>query len=116
MGCAASKKAVDPVDPGPKAAVEARAAAEAKGPGPPPALQAATAVDPGPRPAKPLAPMTPTALATAEARTVRLLESLAAKKERVELPVLTNEERLRSGQRGITAKWQQLLEGMSADA
>jgi len=58
MGCAASKKAVDPVDPGP---------------GPPPHLQAAAA------------------------RTVRLLESLAAKKERVEQPILSNEERRRSG-------------------
>ena len=48
------------------------------GPGPPPHLQAATA------------------------RTVRLLESLAAKKKRVERPVLSNEERLRSGQRGMT--------------
>ena len=47
MGCSASKKAVDPVDPGP---------------GPPPHLQAAAA------------------------RTVRLLESLAAKEERVEQP------------------------------
>ena len=48
------------------------------GPGPPPHLQAATA------------------------RPVRLLESLAAKKKRVERPVLSNEERLRSGQRGMT--------------
>ena len=63
MGCCASKKAVDPVDPGPS---------------PPPHLQAAAA------------------------RTVRLLESLAAKKERVKRPVLSNEERLRSGQRGMT--------------
>ena len=30
------------------------------------------------------------------------LESLAAKKERVDRPVLTNEQRLRSGQRGMT--------------
>ena len=52
--------------------------------------------------AKPMAPMTPTAQATAEARTVRLLESLAAKEERVDLPVLSNEERRRSGQRGMT--------------
>jgi len=63
MGCAASKKAVDPVDPGPR---------------PPPHLQAAAA------------------------RTVRLLESLAAKKKRVKRPVLSKEERLRSGQRGMT--------------
>ena len=63
MGCGASKKRVDPVDPGP---------------GPPPHLQAATA------------------------RTVRLLESLAAKEERVERPVLPNSERRRSGQRGMT--------------
>ena len=52
--------------------------------------------------AKPLAPMTPTALATAQARTIHLLTSLAAKKERVDRPVLSNEERLRSGQRGMT--------------
>ena len=51
--------------------------------------------------AKPLAPMTP-AQAAAQARTVRLLESLAAKEERVEWPVLSNEERRRSGQRGMT--------------
>ena len=44
-------------------------------PGPPPHLQAATA------------------------RTVRLLESLAAKEERVEQPVLPNSERLRSVRR-----------------
>ena len=55
-----------------------------------------------PRPAKPLAPMTPEAQAAAEARTVRLLESLAAKEERVKQPVLPNSERLRSGQRGMT--------------
>ena len=47
-------------------------------------------------------PMAPTAQAAAEARTVRLLESLAAKEERVEQPVLSNSERLRSGQRGMT--------------
>ena len=41
-----------------------------------------------PRPAKPLAPMTPEAQAAAQERTVRLLESLTAKTERVELPVL----------------------------
>ena len=35
-------------------------------------------------------------------RTVRLLESLAAKEERVEWPVLPNSERRRSGQRGMT--------------
>ena len=52
--------------------------------------------------AKPLAPMTPEAQAAAQARTVRLLESLATKEERVEWPVLSNEERLRSGQRGMT--------------
>ena len=60
------------------------------------------AVDPGPRPATSLAPLTPEAQAAAQARTVRLLESLAAKKERVKRPVLSNEERLRSGQRGMT--------------
>jgi len=49
-----------------------------------------------------LAPLTPEAQAAAQARTVRLLESLAAKKERVKRPVLSNEERLRSGQRGMT--------------
>ena len=54
------------------------ASKEAGDPGPPPHLQAATA------------------------RTVRLLESLASKKERVEWPVLSNEERRRSGQRGMT--------------
>ena len=46
--------------------------------------------------------MTPEAQAAAQARTVRLLESLAAKKERVEQPVLPNSERRRSGQRGMT--------------
>ena len=66
MGCAGSKKAVDP------------------------------------RPAKPLSPLTPEAQAAAEARTVRLLESLAAKEERVDRPVLSNSERRRSGQRGMT--------------
>ena len=35
-------------------------------------------------------------------RTVRLLESLAAKEERVEQPVLPNSKRRRSGQRGMT--------------
>ena len=55
-----------------------------------------------PRPTKPLAPMTPEAQAAAQARTVRLLESLAAKEERVERPVLSNSERRRSGQRGMT--------------
>ena len=59
MGCAASKKAVDPGPPGP-----------------------------GPRPAKPLAPLTPEAQAAAQERTVRLLESLAAKEELVKRPVL----------------------------
>ena len=48
-------------------------------------------VDPGPRPAKPLAPMTPEAQAAAQALTVRLLESLAAKEERVERPVEVRE-------------------------
>ena len=52
--------------------------------------------------AKPLAPMTPTARAAAQARTVRLLESLAAKEERIDRPVLSNSERWRSGQRGMT--------------
>ena len=82
--------------------------------------------------AKPLAPMTPTAQAAAEARTVRLLESLAAKKKRVKRPVLPNSERRRSGQRGMTrallfgvilgaahqytVKWQRVLEGVSADS
>ena len=65
-------------------------------------------IDPSPGP--------PPHLQAAAARTVRLLESLAAKEERVDRPVVSNEERLRSGQRGITAKWQQVLEGMSADA
>ena len=73
MGCAASKK---PVDPGPPRAVRGAAA-------------------------KPLTPLTP-AQAAAQARTVRLLESLATKEERVEWPVLSNEERRRSGQRGMT--------------
>ena len=54
------------------------ASKEAGDPGPPPHLQAATA------------------------RTVRLLESLAAKEERVDQPVLPTSERLRSGQRGMT--------------
>ena len=49
-----------------------------------------------------MAPLTPEAQAAAQARTVRLLESLAAKEERVDRPVLSNEERLRSGQRGMT--------------
>ena len=48
------------------------------------------------------APGPPPHLQAATARTVRLLESLAAKEERVEQPVLSNEERLRSGQRGMT--------------
>ena len=38
----------------------------------------------------------------AQARTVRLLESLTTKEERVELPVLPNSKRRRSGQRGMT--------------
>ena len=84
MGCTPSKKAVDP------------------SPGTPRALQAATAVVPGPRAEKPLAPLTPEAQAAAEARTVRLLESLAAKEERVKRPVLPNSKRRRSGQRGMT--------------
>ena len=46
--------------------------------------------------------MTPEAQAAAQARTVRLLESLAAKEERVERPVLSNSKRRRSGQRGMT--------------
>ena len=100
MGCGASKKAVDP-SPGPPRALQAATAVD-PGPGPPPALQAATAVDPGPRPAKSLAPLTPEAQAAAQARTVRLLDSLAAKEERVERPVLPNSKRLRSGQRGMT--------------
>ena len=52
--------------------------------------------------AKPMAPMTPTAQATAEALTIRLLESLAAKEERVSLPILSNLERRRSGRRGMS--------------
>ena len=44
----------------------------------------------------------PPHLQAAAARTVRPLESLAAKEERVDRPVLSNEERLRSGQRGMT--------------
>jgi len=46
--------------------------------------------------------MTPTAQAAAQVHTVRLLESLAAKEERVDRPVLSNAKRLRSGQRGMT--------------
>ena len=46
--------------------------------------------------------MTPEAQAAAQARTVRLLESLAAKEERVDRPVLPNSKRRRSGQRGMT--------------
>ena len=75
--------------------------------------------------AKPLAPMTP-AQAAAQARTVRLLESLAAKEERVERPVLSNAKRRRSGQRGMTRallfgvkaffEKHNALEGMSADS
>ena len=87
----------------------------------------ASKAGPGPRPAKPLAPLTPEAQAAAEARTVRLLESLATKEERVERPVLRNSKRRRSGQRGmmreflgaahqVTVKWQRVLEGMSADS
>ena len=69
---------------------------------------------------------------TAQERTVRLLESLSAKEERVERPVLSNSERRRSGQRGMTrallfgvilgaahqytVKWQRVLEGVSADS
>ena len=52
--------------------------------------------------AKPMAPMTPTAQATAEALTIRLLESLAAKEERVSRPTLSRSERRRSGQRGMS--------------
>ena len=52
--------------------------------------------------AKPMAPMTPTAQATAEALTIRLLESLAAKEERVSRPTLSHSERRRSGQRGMS--------------
>ena len=76
--------------------------------------------------AKPLAPMTPTARAAAQARTVRLLESLAAKQKRVDRPVLLNSERRRSGQRGMTRallfgvkaffEKHNALEGMSADS
>ena len=76
--------------------------------------------------AKPMAPMTPEAQAAAQARTVRLLESLAAKEERVERPVLSNAKRRRSGQRGMTRallfgvkaffEKHNALEGMSADS
>jgi len=69
------------------------------------ASKEAAAPAPGPvafAAAKPLAPMTPTARAAAQARTVRLLESLAAKEERIDRPVLSNSERWRSGQRGMT--------------
>ena len=69
--------------------------------------------------------MTP-AQAAAQARTVRLLESLAAKEERVERPVLSNAKRRRSGQRGMTRallfgvkaffEKHNALEGMSADS
>ena len=52
------------------------------------------AVDPSPGP--------PPHLQAATARTVRLLESLAAKKERVDRPVLSNSKRRRFGQRGMT--------------
>eukprot|EP00964_Phaeocystis_antarctica_P107486 scaffold72196_cov59-Phaeocystis_antarctica.AAC.1 len=52
--------------------------------------------------AKVLAAMTPTAQATAEALTIRLLESLAAKEERVSRPTLSRSERRRSGQRGMS--------------
>ena len=52
--------------------------------------------------AKPMKPMTPTAQATAEALTIRLLESLAAKEERVSRPILSLSERRRSGQRGMS--------------
>jgi hypothetical protein len=76
MGCCASKDSVAPA-PGSVAFAEAKKAVD-PGPGPQPHLQAATA------------------------RTVRLLESLAAKEERVEWPVLSNSERRRSGQRGMT--------------
>ena len=72
-----------------------------------------------------MAPMTP-AQAAAQARTVRLLESLAAKEERVERPVLSNAKRRRSGQRGMTRallfgvkaffEKHNALEGMSADS
>ena len=72
MGCAASKKAVDPGPPGP-----------------------------GPRPAKPLEPLTPEAQAAAQARTVRLLESLAATE-------------FLGAAHQYTVKWQRVLEGMSA--
>ena len=50
------------------------------------------AVDPGP----------PPHLQSATARKVRLLESVAAKEERVEQPVLRNSERRRCGRRGVT--------------
>ena len=43
-----------------------------------------------------MAPMAPTAQAAAKALTIRLLESLAAKEERVSQPILSNSERQRS--------------------
>ena len=64
-------------------------------------------IDPGPGPP----PHLHNIQAAAEARTVRLLESLAAKEERVEWPVLPNSERRRSGQRGMTRA---LLYGVKA--
>ena len=73
MGCCASKDSVAPA-PGSVAFAAAKKAVDPS-PGPPPHLQAAAA------------------------RTVRLLESLAAKEESVDRPVLSNSERRRSGQR-----------------
>ena len=46
--------------------------------------------------------MPPAARTAAEALTIRLLESLAAKEERVALPILSNAERRRSGRRGMS--------------
>ena len=44
----------------------------------------------------------PPQLQTATALTIRLLESLAAKEERVSRPILSHSERRRSGQRGMS--------------
>ena len=77
MGCCASKESAAPAEVLVEMGCSA-SEADNPGPGPPPHLQDATA------------------------RTVRLLESLAAKEKRVERPVLSNSKRRRSGQRGMT--------------
>ena len=75
-------------------AMEAKGAAKTEaGAKPASKANAAASVDTGV-----LAVMTPEAQAKAQARTVRLLESLAAKEKRVERPVLPNSKRRRSGQ------------------